>query len=61
MAKAALAIAPTPAAYARIDLIRGAEGALQVMELELIEPALFLDCSPGAAERFAKTMLAAGC
>ena len=61
VAEAALAIAPTPAAYARIDLIRGAEDVLQVMELELIEPALFLDCSPGAAERFAKAMLAAGC
>ena len=38
--------------YARVDgVLRG--GALELMELELVEPTLFLEASPGAAERFA--------
>jgi len=37
--------------YARVDgVVRG--GRLEVMELELVEPSLFLEPSPGAAERF---------
>lgn len=58
VAEAALAAAPTPATYARVDLIRGTEGSLQVMELELIEPALFLHCAPHAEARFAEAVLA---
>ena len=38
--------------YARVDgVIR--KGRLELMELELVEPSLFLETSPGAAERFA--------
>jgi glutathione synthase/RimK-type ligase-like ATP-grasp enzyme len=48
----ALAAAPTPAAYARVDMIADASGAWQIMELELIEPALFLHRAPGSAKRF---------
>ncbi|HYI42334.1 MAG TPA: hypothetical protein VD768_01765 [Sphingomicrobium sp.] len=51
IADAALAAAPTPATYARVDLVVGNEGALQVIELELIEPALFLAQAPEAAPR----------
>ena len=57
LARAALAVAPAEAAYARVDLIEGNDGALQVMELELIEPALFLHCAPEAKRRFAAAVL----
>ncbi|WP_338501750.1 hypothetical protein V6R86_02405 [Sphingomonas kaistensis] len=59
VAEAALAAAPTPTTYARVDLIRGNDGGLQLMELELIEPALFLHCVPEATGRFAAAVLAA--
>ena len=38
--------------YARVDGVRR-DGRLEVMELELVEPSLFLESIPGAAERFA--------
>lgn len=59
VAEAALSAAPTAATYARVDLIRGNDGSLQLMELELIEPALFLHCVPEATSRFAEAVLAA--
>lgn len=37
--------------YARVDLLRDAGGQPLLMELELVEPSLFLDLGPGAAER----------
>lgn len=49
VADAALAQAPTPSTYARVDLVRGNDGSLQVIELELIEPALWLDHAPDPA------------
>jgi hypothetical protein len=39
--------------YARVDIARDAAGALCLMELELIEPALWLGLAPVAAARFA--------
>ncbi len=45
-------ISPTPL-YARVDLVRGPVGELLLMELELIEPALYLRMDPGASKRFA--------
>ena len=40
--------------YARIDLVRaGADEAFWLMELELIEPSLYLRIDPGAPGRFA--------
>jgi glutathione synthase/RimK-type ligase-like ATP-grasp enzyme len=39
-------------AYARVDLIRLADGRLAVSELELIEPGLYLDVLPGNADAF---------
>jgi glutathione synthase/RimK-type ligase-like ATP-grasp enzyme len=42
--------------YARVDgVVRG--GRLEVMELELVEPSLFLEPSPGAGERFADALI----
>ena len=39
-------------AYARVDLVDDADGRPIVMELELIEPSLFLDLAPEAVGRF---------
>lgn len=44
-------------AYARVDGILR-DGSFYLMELELIEPNLFLDYSPGSAQHFARTLLA---
>ena len=42
--------------YARVDgVVRG--GRLEVMELELVEPSLFLEPRSGAAERFADALI----
>jgi hypothetical protein len=43
-------------AYARVDGTE-VEGRLMVMELELIEPELFLDYHPQAAARLASAVL----
>ena len=59
LARQALAAAPAGATYARVDLVEGAAGELQVMELELIEPALFLHCAEDAKLRFAHAILSA--
>lgn len=42
--------------YARIDVVRF-EGRLAVLELELIEPILYLALAPGAADRLASAVL----
>lgn len=39
--------------YLRVDVVADANGRPVVMEIEAIEPALYLDTSVGAAERFA--------
>ena len=59
LAKAALAAAPAPATYARVDMIEGENGALQIMELELIEPALWLQHAPDKGAAFAEAIKAA--
>ncbi len=56
LAKAALAAAPAPALYARVDMITNAAGALKIMELELIEPALFLHDAPDKGVAFASAV-----
>lgn len=45
-----------PLAYARVDLIRQADGSPCVLELELVEPSVFLDHDPDAAGRFAQAL-----
>lgn len=48
-------IKPAPL-YARIDLVRDQAGDFVVMELELIEPSLYLRTDPGAPARFARAV-----
>ncbi|MEO7827113.1 MAG: hypothetical protein ABIR60_08240 [Allosphingosinicella sp.] len=57
-AKRILAAVEEPLLYARIDLVRGLEGAPQLIELELIEPDLYLGYDEGAGARFAAAVLA---
>jgi glutathione synthase/RimK-type ligase-like ATP-grasp enzyme len=45
-----------PLLYARIDLVRGLDGAPQLIELELIEPDLYLGYDEGAGRRFAEAV-----
>jgi O-ureido-D-serine cyclo-ligase len=45
--------------YARIDLIRDAEGAPCVLEVELTEPSLFFAYASTSADRFAAAILKA--
>lgn len=44
--------------YARVDVAHDDDGLPVLMELEAIEPCLYLDLVPGAAERFARAVLA---
>ena len=39
--------------FARVDMVPGPDGSPVLIELEAIEPMLYLDLIPGAAERFA--------
>lgn len=59
LAAQALAAAPAAAVYARVDLVEDAGGELAVMELELVEPALFLAQAPDAAPAFAAAVMSA--
>ena len=59
LGEAALAAAPARSTYARVDIVEGNSGRLEVIELELIEPALFLDRAPDAAPRFADAVRSA--
>ena len=52
--------APGPLPYARVDMVRMANGQPMVMELELIEPNLFLASSEGAFSRFADVIVEFG-
>lgn len=42
--------------YARVDVVAGPDGRPVLLELEAIEPHLYLATSPGAAERFARAI-----
>ena len=46
VAEAALAAAPGETAYARVDLVSDGQGGWLLMELELVEPDLFLRYAP---------------
>ncbi|MGQ7296475.1 ATP-grasp domain-containing protein [Quadrisphaera sp. KR29] len=48
--------APRPL-YARVDLLPGDHGEPLVLELELVEPSLFLDHAPGAVDRLADAVV----
>ena len=59
LAKAALSAAPSDAAYARVDMVRDDGGDLAIIELELIEPSLWLQHAPDGGESFVSALLAA--
>jgi glutathione synthase/RimK-type ligase-like ATP-grasp enzyme len=59
LARLALAAAPAHATYARVDIVPDDEGVLRIMELELIEPALFLDHAPDRGAAFTRAILSA--
>jgi len=56
-AREAVIAGPRPCLYARVDGVRRG-GELLVVELELIEPALYLSHEPGAARKFAAAIKA---
>jgi len=51
-AEAARARAPRDLLYVRIDLVLGEDGKWRVIEIEAIEPYLFLDFAPEGADNF---------
>ena len=57
VASRAMGMAPDELVYARVDLLDVA-GKPTLMELELIEPDLFLRTAPGSVERFAAAVAA---
>lgn len=57
VARAAMALAPDDLVYARVDCI-DVDGRPTLMELELIEPDLFLRMAPGSVARFASAVAA---
>ena len=57
LAKLALGAAPAAATYARVDIVPDDEGTLRIMELELIEPALFLDHAADGGAAFKRAIL----
>ena len=59
IAEAALAAAPGEVTYARADFVVGNDGGLQVIELELIEPAFFLAQAPEQGAAMAQAILSA--
>lgn len=59
LAAAALAAAPAPPVYARVDMVGDASGKLHIMELELIEPSLFLHHAPDKGAAFGRAIYAA--
>jgi len=59
LALQALAAAPVEAVYARVDMVADDEGRLRIMELELIEPALWLQHAPDGGAAFASAVRSA--
>ena len=57
LAQAALATAPAPATYARVDIVPDDDGVLRIMELELIEPSLFLHHARDGGAAFTRAIL----
>jgi glutathione synthase/RimK-type ligase-like ATP-grasp enzyme len=55
-ALAAAEVVHGPTAYARIDLVRLDDGSPAVLELELLDPALFFEQHPEGALRFARVL-----
>jgi glutathione synthase/RimK-type ligase-like ATP-grasp enzyme len=47
-----------PTTYARVDLLTRTDGTPALLELELLDPALFFETDPAAATRFAEVLAA---
>jgi hypothetical protein len=45
-----------PTTYARVDLVPLADGTPAVLELELVDPSLYLEIEPTAPDRFARVV-----
>lgn len=58
-AAAVLAAIEEQLLYARVDLVRGLDGKPALMELELVEPDLYLDFDPAEGAGFAAAVLKA--
>ncbi|GAA4287678.1 hypothetical protein [Georgenia daeguensis] len=43
--------------YARVDMVAGDDGAPLLMELEAVEPNLYLDAAPGSVDRVADAVI----
>ena len=59
LAHAAVAAAPhegAPLLYARVDMVPDTDRRPMIMELELIEPSLFMVTAPGTAQGFAEAI-----
>jgi glutathione synthase/RimK-type ligase-like ATP-grasp enzyme len=56
LALAALAETPAAAVYARVDMVEDDERELRIMELELVEPALWLQHAPDGGAAFGSTI-----
>lgn len=56
LARTLLDALPEPPLYARLDLVRGLDGQLAVIELELIEPYLYPEQGPELGPRFARAL-----
>jgi len=56
LAERAMVACPSPPAYGRVDMVRDQNGDWVVMELEIIEPELWLRHHPPAASYFAQAI-----
>jgi glutathione synthase/RimK-type ligase-like ATP-grasp enzyme len=56
LARAAIAAAPGPLLYARVDVVRDDHGVARLMELEVIEPSLFFAQSAAALEAYVRAV-----
>jgi hypothetical protein len=60
LAERALATLPRRPLYARVDLLRNADGTEYLMELELIDPELYMRYDTSAPARFAEALIRLG-
>ncbi len=58
LSRRALAAVDQPPLYARVDMVRDGDGQFRLMELELIEPSLFLGHAKDGGRAFADSVLA---
>jgi glutathione synthase/RimK-type ligase-like ATP-grasp enzyme len=58
LAETVIAALPEPSLYARVDLLRVADGSLALMELEAIEPDLYPHMAPELPARLAEAVAA---